>query len=88
LDRGGPVLRALVIGVIRNRPRAARWIGSPHFNKIFVLGPSPKIIRSGDWGIAYSELESYYTRAEKMMGISGKAGNLRGQLVFVFSPRP
>ncbi len=34
-----------------------------------------------DWGITYAELETYYTRAEKMMGISGKAGNLRGQLV-------
>jgi gluconate 2-dehydrogenase alpha chain len=34
-----------------------------------------------DWGITYAELETYYTRAEKMMGISGKAGNLRGQLI-------
>lgn len=34
-----------------------------------------------DWGITYSELEPYYTRAEKMLGISGKAGNLAGSLV-------
>jgi gluconate 2-dehydrogenase alpha chain len=34
-----------------------------------------------DWGITYGELERYYTRAEKMMGISGKAGNLRGKTV-------
>ncbi|MCU1261195.1 MAG: glucose-methanol-choline oxidoreductase [Bryobacterales bacterium] len=34
-----------------------------------------------DWGISYSELEPYYTRAEKMMGISGKAGNLHGKPV-------
>jgi len=34
-----------------------------------------------DWGITYRELELYYTRAEKMMGISGKAGNLGGKLV-------
>jgi gluconate 2-dehydrogenase alpha chain len=34
-----------------------------------------------DWGITYAELEPYYTRAEKMMGISGKAGNLRGNLI-------
>ncbi len=32
-----------------------------------------------DWGITYNELEPYYTRAEKMMGISGRAGNLRGR---------
>lgn len=34
-----------------------------------------------NWGVTYDELEPYYTRAEKMMGISGKAGNLRGRLV-------
>lgn len=34
-----------------------------------------------DWGISYAELEPYYTRAEKMMGISGKAGNLGGRLI-------
>ncbi len=34
-----------------------------------------------DWGITYAELEPYYTRAEQMMGISGKAGNLQGRLV-------
>src|SRR5215472_9871430 len=34
-----------------------------------------------DWGITYDELEPYYTRAEQMMGISGKAGNIRGRPV-------
>ena len=32
-----------------------------------------------DWGVTYDELEPYYTRAENLLGISGKAGNLRGQ---------
>src|SRR5882724_4417532 len=27
-----------------------------------------------DWGITYAELEPFYTRAEKLLGISGKAG--------------
>ena len=31
-----------------------------------------------DWGVTYDELEPYYTRAENLLGISGKAGNLRG----------
>lgn len=31
-----------------------------------------------DWGISYDELEPYYTRAENLLGISGKAGNIRG----------
>ncbi|MGB8536513.1 MAG: GMC family oxidoreductase [Acidobacteriaceae bacterium] len=33
-----------------------------------------------DWGITYDEFENYYWRAEQLMGISGKAGNLSGQL--------
>ena len=31
-----------------------------------------------DWGVSYDELEPYYMRAEKLLGISGKAGNIRG----------
>jgi gluconate 2-dehydrogenase alpha chain len=34
-----------------------------------------------DWGITYDDLEAYYTRAEFLLGISGKAGNLRGKLI-------
>jgi gluconate 2-dehydrogenase alpha chain len=34
-----------------------------------------------DWGITYDELEKDYWRAEQLLGISGKAGNLRGQLI-------
>jgi gluconate 2-dehydrogenase alpha chain len=34
-----------------------------------------------DWGITYDDLEPHYTRAEFLLGISGKAGNLRGKLI-------
>ena len=34
-----------------------------------------------DWGVTYDELEPYYDRFEKLCGISGKAGNLRGQKI-------
>ena len=34
-----------------------------------------------DWGISYDELESYYDRFEKLCGISGQAGNLRGKII-------
>jgi gluconate 2-dehydrogenase alpha chain len=34
-----------------------------------------------DWGITYDEVEPYYTRAEQMVGVTGKAGNLRGQKI-------
>jgi gluconate 2-dehydrogenase alpha chain len=33
-----------------------------------------------DWGITYDELEPHYDRFEYVCGISGKAGNLRGQI--------
>jgi len=34
-----------------------------------------------DWGVTYNELEPYYTRVDKLLGASGKAGNIRGQLM-------
>ncbi|HVO98505.1 MAG TPA: GMC family oxidoreductase [Bryobacteraceae bacterium] len=34
-----------------------------------------------DWGVTYAELEPYYDKAERLMGVSGKAGNLRGQRI-------
>jgi gluconate 2-dehydrogenase alpha chain len=34
-----------------------------------------------DWGVTYDELEPYYTRADKLLGVSGKAGNLKGKKI-------
>src|SRR3954468_11385681 len=34
-----------------------------------------------DWGITYAELEPYYEKFERVAAVSGKAGNLRGQIV-------
>ena len=34
-----------------------------------------------DWGITYDDLESHYWRAEQMLGVGGKAGNLRGKII-------
>lgn len=33
-----------------------------------------------DWGVTYEEMEPYYDKFEKLAGISGKAGNLNGQI--------
>ncbi|MBR0906370.1 GMC family oxidoreductase [Bradyrhizobium liaoningense] len=33
-----------------------------------------------DWGVTYPELEPYHALWEKLFGISGKAGNIRGQI--------
>ncbi len=34
-----------------------------------------------DWGITYDELEPYFDRFEYMCGISGKAGNIKGEII-------
>jgi gluconate 2-dehydrogenase alpha chain len=34
-----------------------------------------------DWGITWNDIEPHYWRAEQMMGVNGKAGNLRGAIV-------
>jgi gluconate 2-dehydrogenase alpha chain len=39
----------------------------------------PEDMTIQDWGITYAELEPYYEKFERTAGISGKAGNLRGQ---------
>src|SRR5439155_16519402 len=34
-----------------------------------------------DWAMTYDELEPYYDKFEKLCGVAGKAGNLRGQKI-------
>ncbi|GAB4249860.1 MAG: GMC family oxidoreductase [Thermoleophilia bacterium] len=34
-----------------------------------------------DWPISYEDLEPYYDRVEKMIGVSGQAGNVNGQMI-------
>ena len=34
-----------------------------------------------DWGFRYDELEPYYWRAEQLIGVGGRAGNLQGKKV-------
>jgi len=41
----------------------------------------PEGLAVQDWGLTYNEIEPYYWRAEQMLGLSGRAGNLRGTRV-------
>jgi gluconate 2-dehydrogenase alpha chain len=34
-----------------------------------------------DWGVTYEDLEPYYWRAEQMIGVGGKAGNINGKII-------
>lgn len=38
----------------------------------------PEDMTIQDWGVTYDELEPYYDKFERVAGISGKAGNIRG----------
>jgi gluconate 2-dehydrogenase alpha chain len=39
----------------------------------------PENLAAQNWGVTYDELEPYYWRAEQLMGVGGKAGNLAGK---------
>jgi gluconate 2-dehydrogenase alpha chain len=41
----------------------------------------PEDLSVEDWGVTYDDLEAQYWHAEQMLGVSGKAGNLRGKLM-------
>jgi gluconate 2-dehydrogenase alpha chain len=41
----------------------------------------PENLSVQDYPLTYDELEPYYWRVEQMMGIGGKAGNLRGKII-------
>src|SRR3984893_559294 len=34
-----------------------------------------------DWGVTYDEIEPFYSRVEKLIGASGKAGNIHGKKI-------
>jgi gluconate 2-dehydrogenase alpha chain len=41
----------------------------------------PEDMTIQDWGVTYGELEKYYDKFEKVAGISGKAGNVKGKKI-------
>ena len=47
------------------------------YGKAFI----PEDMTIQDWGVTYAEMEPFYDKFEKTAGISGKAGNLRGQRI-------
>jgi gluconate 2-dehydrogenase alpha chain len=44
-------------------------------------GRLPENVTVQDWGFRYDEIEPYYTRAEQLLGVGGKAGNLQGKRI-------
>ncbi|MDB6169600.1 MAG: family oxidoreductase [Verrucomicrobia bacterium] len=44
-------------------------------------GAIPAEMPVQDWGVTYDELEPYHDLFERLFGVSGQAGNLRGQIL-------
>jgi gluconate 2-dehydrogenase alpha chain len=49
-----------------------------HLEQRYGKAAIPPDMTIQDWGVTYDELEPYYDQFEKLCGISGKAGNLKG----------
>jgi gluconate 2-dehydrogenase alpha chain len=49
-----------------------------HLSERYGADKIPADMTIQDWPVTYDELEPYYDRFEKLAGISGKAGNLKG----------
>ncbi len=51
-----------------------------HLEQRYGAGFLPEDTTIQDWGVTYAELEPYFTQFDHTFGISGKAGNLMGQI--------
>jgi gluconate 2-dehydrogenase alpha chain len=50
-----------------------------HLEQRYGKSTIPADMTVQDWGISYTDLEPYYMLFEKLFGISGKAGNIKGE---------
>jgi len=51
-----------------------------HYRERYGEGILPENHSIQDWGISYDELEPYYDKFEYLAGISGQAGNIKGEI--------
>lgn len=68
-------------GGTSNRYRTDQFTLATHLRERFGAARLPEDLAVQDWGFTYDELEPCYWRAEQMMGVGGKAGNLGGKIV-------
>ncbi len=63
--------------------RFSPWDHEAHTRTVEKYGAKiiPEDMHLQDWGVSYDELEPYYDKFEKTCGVSGKAGNLKGQKI-------
>jgi len=51
-----------------------------HYEERYGANFIPEDMTIQDWGISYDELEPYYEKFERTAAVSGKAGNIRGEI--------
>ena len=65
------------------RAQVADFIYKTHieqrYGKKFLESCGPELTIQ-DWGVTYDELEPHYDRFEYLLGVSGKAGNIKGKI--------
>src|ERR1700758_2805562 len=65
------------------RAQVADFIYRTHhlerYGKKFLDACGPELTIQ-DWGVTYAELEPHYDRFEYLLGVSGKAGNIKGKI--------
>ncbi len=59
----------------------SEFVLKSHLTQRYGKSAIPAEMTIQDWGVTYDDLEPYYDKFEKLCGTSGKAGNLRGQIV-------
>lgn len=52
-----------------------------HLREKYGAAKIPQDLLAQDWGFTWNDFEPYYWRAEQMMGVSGKAGNIQGKKI-------
>ncbi|MEO8049265.1 MAG: GMC family oxidoreductase [Acidobacteriota bacterium] len=55
------------------------FVLATHLKEKFGAAHLPENVAVQDWGVTYNDLEPHYWHAEQMLGVSGKAGNIRGE---------
>jgi gluconate 2-dehydrogenase alpha chain len=81
----GPMMNGVGGASIHYTAQSWRWVPYDHQVRSTVVkryGASALPARSSiiDWPVNYDELEPYHDKVEKLLGVAGKAGNLRGTL--------
>jgi gluconate 2-dehydrogenase alpha chain len=66
-------------GGVSNRFLPSQFVLATHLREKFG-SKLPEDLAVQDWGISYDQLEPYYWKAEQMLGVVGKAGNVNGQI--------